>query len=724
MKKNTKKLGKRVLSLCMSVLMLMTTWVFAAPTTALAADVWDGTWDGSGFSGGVLEFTITSAKGFAQFISNVSSGTSYSGKTVYLDVDIDLNNIDFGNVSGGKNVYSNINNYFEGMFDGRGHTIANFSMHSSDHRAALFCSARGAIFKDLTFTDVLIGDNGNNNKNGFAVLVGYGKGRLSFTNVHVESGSVSGYNYVGGFVGEYDDNEELNFQNCSNGADILANGSRAGGLVAHSKGYISAISCSNTGEITAADSDAGGIAGWIEDDGAFFMECANSGSVIGGACAGGIFGYVGSKSQNKNVTLNGCANSGDIESTFNNVAYAAGGIAGKIETNGEHSIINNVNTGDVHAKGDAGGIVGSNFGSGEWNNNQNSGNVSCVDDNAGGIVGEVEDDKQTFTECYNAAEVTAKYSAGGIVGYIGTANGNEFVSCGNTGAILSTNGSAGGILGVGKKLNTFSECFNIGAIKGNNNSGGIEGFNDGYHAIYKKSFNAGSVEQYNSTGKNYGGIVGQVNVIGSNSTDANEMEECYNWGAVNGGCAGGLIGYVNGGSDAYDIGSSYNTGAVTGTTQTQPFVGSGGNINGNCFQSLIREAGNYKTTDEMERYNFTVSSSFVKNTWGVRVGDTTYKYPVLTWYRDMFTFETNFVDEATGTDVTYLNTLGESFTVPSPTREGYGAGHWLSGNTHRLVPGVTVTVGDYLTNTNNDKTVDAVNTNSVIHSFSEPTEVR
>ena len=117
---------------------------------------------------------------------------------------------------------------------------------------------------------------------------------------------------------------------------------------------------------------------------------------------------------------------------------------------------------------------------------------------------------------------------------------------------------------------------------------GIEGFKDGYHAVYKQSFNAGSVGQYNSTGKNYGGIVGQANVIGSNSREENEMEECYNWGAVNGGCAGGLIGYINNGSDAYDIGSSYNSSPQTalnsgdaGSISLQPvekFIGSVYNI--------------------------------------------------------------------------------------------------------------------------------------------------
>ena len=713
---------KKSLSVFLSLLMVFSLFGGLSLPAGAAADVWDGTWDGTGFGiNAALEYHITSAKGFAQFINNVGSGTTYSGKIIYLDVDIDLNNINFGNVSGGKNVYGTKTNYFNGMLDGQGHTIANFRMHSSEDRVGLIRYARGASFRNLTFTNVSIDDGHTNGIAGFGVLIGYGERTISFNNVKIESGSVNGYNYVGGFIGEYNDSDSLTFRNCTNNASVNATNSRAGGFVAHSKGGVVMTECSNTGDVYAGTSDAGGLAGWIEDDASFFMECSNSGNVSGEACAGGIFGYFGSKSQNKNVTLNTCSNSGEIESRISN--YAAGGLAGKVETNGEHSFIDNSNTGEVKAVTDAGGLVGVNFGKGEWKNNTNSGKVSCDSDNAGGIVGEVEDDAQTFTDCYNAAEVTAKYSAGGIVGYIGTANGNEFTGCGNTGAILSSNGHAGGILGCGKKLNTFSECFNIGAIKGGNNSGGIEGFNDGYHAIYKKSFNAGSVEQYNSTGKNYGGIVGQVNVIGSNTREENEMEECFNWGTVNGGCAGGLIGYVNNGSDAYDIGSSYNTGAVTGTTQSQPFVGSGGYINGNCFQSLTREAGNFKAADDMEKYNFTISSSFVKNTWGVRIGDTTYKYPILTWYRDMFTFKTIFADEATDTDVTYLNRLGESFTVPNPTREGYGAGHWLSGNTPRLVPGRTVTVGDYLTNTNNDKTVDAVNTNSVIHSFSEPTEV-
>ena len=95
------KRTKKVLAVLLSVFMLAGVLpVFTLP--AAAADVWDGTWDGSGFSNN----HITSAKGLAQFINNCGRGvSSYSGETIYLDVDIDLNYIDYGNPSGGKNVY-------------------------------------------------------------------------------------------------------------------------------------------------------------------------------------------------------------------------------------------------------------------------------------------------------------------------------------------------------------------------------------------------------------------------------------------------------------------------------------------------------------------------------------------------------------------------------------------------------------------------------------------
>ena len=104
------------------------------------------------------------------------------------------------------------------------------------------------------------------------------------------------------------------------------NGDRAAGLVAHSKGPVTALGCSNTGEINAAGSDAGGIAGWIEDDDSSFMECSNSGNVSAAVCAGGIFGYFGSDDNDKLMSLIDNINTGNITAA----SSKAGGIVGQV----------------------------------------------------------------------------------------------------------------------------------------------------------------------------------------------------------------------------------------------------------------------------------------------------------------------------------------------------------------------------------------------------------
>lgn len=59
------------------------------------ADTWDGTYtDSSGFSNN----RISSARGFAYFIRQIYNGTDFSGQTVYLGVDVNLNDINFTNV--------------------------------------------------------------------------------------------------------------------------------------------------------------------------------------------------------------------------------------------------------------------------------------------------------------------------------------------------------------------------------------------------------------------------------------------------------------------------------------------------------------------------------------------------------------------------------------------------------------------------------------------------
>ncbi len=670
-------LTRRVLALCMSVLMLLTAWVFVAPTkAAAAADVWDGTWDGSGFSNN----HITSAKGFAQFINNAGTGTSYSGQTVYLDVDIDLNNIDFGNISGGKNVYYSRDNYFQGTFDGQGHTIYHFQMHNSDHRVGLFRSAKNATFRNVTVDGVYVDDNDNGNKkNGFAVMVGYGEGNLTFENVHIKNGIVYGYNYVGGLVGEYGANDTLRITNCSNGITIHADNDRAAGMVGHSKGRVYATNCSNTGEIYAGYSDAGGIAGWIEDDESYFVNCSNTGKVSTDACAGGIVGYFGSKSNDNKMTITGCSNTGYIESR----AKVAGGIAGMLDTDGAHSVENNTNRGDVYGRDDAGGIVGSNIGSGTWRDNKNYGNVSCANDNAGGILGDVEDDVQIFYNCYNTGAVEGKNSIGGVLGYGQNAN-HEFYDCGNSGAITSKSDAAGGIFGYGNESEPIIEqCWNIGTVKAYNDAGGILG-RTYHHSYIRRCWNAGSIETYehNDNGA-HGGIAGQTSDKSGSSNDNPNMTDCFNWGPVSGGRDdGGLIGKIKDGRTPYYITNSYNAGQVSGV---RPFaiIAYGGNVGNNVYYNnnvVMGTVQGNSISDGDLKNSSGFSGNYCKNTWGVKIGNTTYNYPILTWYRNMFMFHLKFVDAPSGTNAYFDGKYGDGFYPPNPTRRGYNSSDWYDEN--------------------------------------------
>ena len=81
-----------------------------------------------GVSSGKGVHHIKNAEDLIQFSKNVSSGTNYSGTTVFLDADINLSDglsEQFGPIG------TDSNHNFQGTFDGQGHTISNLAMNSS-----------------------------------------------------------------------------------------------------------------------------------------------------------------------------------------------------------------------------------------------------------------------------------------------------------------------------------------------------------------------------------------------------------------------------------------------------------------------------------------------------------------------------------------------------------------------------------------------------------------
>jgi len=225
-------------------------------------------------------------------------------------------------------------NYFQGHFDGNGHTIhINLTTSTTTNRqyVGLFSQATGNISNLTVDGSIVIGD---------------------------------GNIYVGGICGKIG---SAGIRNCSNladifcGSDIPHTAKYTGGIAGESLGPISF--CTNNGMICGGQY-TGGIVGRIEiqipND---FHSCGNSGNVFGssslghngdicrGSFIGGIAGYISCR--NDYLFFNRFINIGHI-SGFN--YDFVGGVAGYLEN---HHLFGAINSGMVDG-GDyaVGGIVG------------------------------------------------------------------------------------------------------------------------------------------------------------------------------------------------------------------------------------------------------------------------------------------------------------------------------------------------------------------------------
>jgi len=111
-------------------------------------------------------------------------------------------------------------------------------------------------------------------------------------------------------------------------------------------------------------------------------------------------------------------------------------------------------------------------------------NTSANYNSCGGILGGWHSNGGNYTvtikKCFNQAAVTSNYSAGGIIGYLGSV-AYTFTDCANSGTIKSTGVyEVGGIVGFANKA-TLKNCLNTGKVSGGKASclGGIAGVSSG-----------------------------------------------------------------------------------------------------------------------------------------------------------------------------------------------------------------------------------------------------
>ncbi len=243
------------------------------------------------------EFTISTPEQLAGLAKLVNNRIEYfSGKIIYLDKDIQLNDTDgweswetsapaytWTPIGGGTD-----DKLFKGTFDGQNHTISGIYIRNSFNYQGLFGYVNGGTIKNLSVTDsyIKVGD------------------------------------LVGGIVGR---NNNGTVSNCSNSGTVTGTiaGAFVGGIVGwNDKGTVS--SCSNSGTVTGESDNAyvGGIVGWNSNG--TVSSCSNSGTVtvigtVAGVYVGGIVGY-------SKGTVSNCSNSGTV--TGGGAGVSVGGIVG------------------------------------------------------------------------------------------------------------------------------------------------------------------------------------------------------------------------------------------------------------------------------------------------------------------------------------------------------------------------------------------------------------
>ena len=251
--------------------------------TTTTATTWVLLWIWAFMSALGAEMKIKNVDDFIQFRDNVSSGTNYSGTTVFLDTDLSLAGKTFEPI-GTSNA-----NCFIGTFDGQGHAISNLAITSSSSQyVGLFGYSTG-----LTIRNVILDSS-----------------------CSVTSTTDSGGTYVGGILG-----------NCNtiNGPCAIENSVNMGSVTFNwiiGSGYYLYL---------------GGIAGYLSSsssNGSTVKNCANYGDAINSgegstSFIGGIVGYSAGSSSSKRMYIYNCLNHGTItqDGTTYNYLYI-GGIAG------------------------------------------------------------------------------------------------------------------------------------------------------------------------------------------------------------------------------------------------------------------------------------------------------------------------------------------------------------------------------------------------------------
>ncbi|HPJ81161.1 MAG TPA: hypothetical protein PL103_02905, partial [Saccharofermentans sp.] len=270
------------ISLIAGVLSLYSINVFAAGEEIASDTSW--------YSDEASTYSITTASQLLGLSNLVNAGNSFESKTINIESDIDLQNIEWTPIGSSESTP------FKGTVIGLTSSncnISNLYVYTTNLYAGLFGYTDGASFTNLSVSGAVYSTNTSGSAGSVA---GYAINSITVDNC-VSNCYVSGA-FAGGIVGFcYSLNNSAAsyiISNCTNSG--VVSGKVSGGILgrednASSSVTVSVSNCINTGSISSY---------------------GTSGAVNGAICAGGIVGFVKYSKENCVLNLLSCLNQGQV----------------------------------------------------------------------------------------------------------------------------------------------------------------------------------------------------------------------------------------------------------------------------------------------------------------------------------------------------------------------------------------------------------------------------
>ncbi|MBE6590703.1 MAG: hypothetical protein E7646_01520, partial [Ruminococcaceae bacterium] len=586
---------KKLLSVVLAVLMVMSLATYAVSAAITPTDGWYDSFTGS-------VYTIGSAEEFAAFLK---TSDNFEGKTVILTADIKLNDGDaatWGTTAPANSFTSKSS--FNGTFDGQGHTISGFYGTNG-----LFSILNGATVKNLNLVNTYI-NGGTSGSRG--AIVGNPKGNTTLDTVYVDATVVCGNS--SGIVAGDQGAGTFTAKNVWSAGNVISTGYYVSGILGNQESNHTVFeNCLNTANIVIGNADhASGISNAVYGGSQKATNCVNLGTMK--KTKDGVQSLTGSaiahciSNGNNKVTLTNCygldgatasMNPADDRNTGDNASYKIP--EGTVKTIAANADLNALATalGSAWTVKDGKLALKLEFSSDyilidEWaeltawaaNGSNDAGKTVLLLKNVTAPADATWTSKPefagTFDGCGNT--ISGLKGANGLIAKLTGTTAIKNLSIVDATLGVADGGTVASFAGTASNgvIATFENCYSNAVITAKQHSGGIMGYAGGTNSnvTFKGCWFDGSVSttnEYNS------------GILGNQESCTATFIDCLNTGTIQSGADRGVASGISG---------AVYKGSLTLTNCVNiGLVGAEGKTGTTAFTAIVREGGSFSATN-------------------------------------------------------------------------------------------------------------------------------